>query len=188
MLLLNLIVLILSRILSLIYGYEALNLLLKFTPSRSSIFLLKNYGAVIGKRVTIQSPFIVHNGKKGKGMYQNLVIGDDCYIGRDCIFDLQDTIKIGDRVTISHRATLNTHTDKGKANIAVELNNKSSSQINIENDVYIGTNVTILQGVTIGKQSLIGAKSLVSKNLPEGSKSYGVPAKIISWNLIINIK
>ena len=68
-------------------------------------------------------------------MYQNLVIGDDCYIGRDCIFDLQDTIKIGDRVTISHRATLNTHTDKGKANIAVELNNKSSSQINIEDDV-----------------------------------------------------
>ena len=64
--------------------------------------------------------------------------------------------------------------------IAVELNNKSSSQINIEDDVYIGTNVTILQGVTIGKQSLVGAKSLVSKNLPEGSKSYGVPAKMIS--------
>ena len=46
--------------------------------------------------------------------------------------------------------------------------------------MYIGTNVTILQGVTIGKQSLVGAKSLVSKNLPEGSKSYGVPAKMIS--------
>ena len=180
MLLLNLIVLILSRILSLVYGYEALNLLLKFTPSRSSIFLLKNYGAVIGKRVTIQSTLIIHNGNKGKGMYQNVVIVDDCYIGRDCIFALKDIIKIGDRVTISHRAILNTHTDKGKANIAVELNNKSSSQINIEDDVYIGTNVTILQGVTIGKQSLIGAKSLVSKNLPEGSKSYGVPAKIIS--------
>ena len=180
MLLINLIVLFLSRVLSLIYGYEALNLLLKFTPSRSSIFLLKYYGATIGKRVTIQSPLIIHNGKKGKKMYQNLVIGNDCYIGRDCIFDLDNIIQIGDRVTISHRAILNTHTDKGKANIAIELNNKSSSQINIEDDVYIGTNVTILQGVTIGKQSLVGAKSLVSKNLPEGSKSYGIPAKIIS--------
>ena len=66
MLLINLIVLFLSRVLSLIYGYEALNLLLKFTPSRSSIFLLKYYGATIGKRVTIQSPLIIHNGKKGK--------------------------------------------------------------------------------------------------------------------------
>lgn len=178
--LINLIVLILSRILSLVYGYEALNLLLKFIPSRSSVFLLKYYGASIGKRVTIQSPLIIHNGKKGKETYQNLVIGDDCYIGRDCIFDLQDIIQIGDRVTLSHRAILNTHTDKGKANIAIELNNKSSSQIKIEDDVYIGTNVTILQGVTIGKQSLVGAKSLVSKNIPEKSKSYGVPAKIIT--------
>ncbi len=48
----------------------------------------------------------------------------------------------------------------------------------IEDDVWIGGNVTILPGVTIGKGSIIGACAVVAKSIPEYSV-VGNPAKII---------
>lgn len=49
----------------------------------------------------------------------------------------------------------------------------------IEEDVWIGANVTILKGVTIGKSSIIAAGALVIKDVPPYSIVGGVPAKFI---------
>lgn len=51
--------------------------------------------------------------------------------------------------------------------------------IRIEDDCWIGANVTILPGVTIGKGCTIGAGSVVSKSIPPYSVAVGVPAKVI---------
>ena len=50
----------------------------------------------------------------------------------------------------------------------------------ISDDVWIGAQCTILDGVTIGRGSIIGAKSLVNKDVPEYSIAYGCPAKVQS--------
>lgn len=51
--------------------------------------------------------------------------------------------------------------------------------VTIENDVWIGANVVILPGVTIGKYSVIGAGSVVTKDIPAGVVAYGQPCEVI---------
>ena len=52
----------------------------------------------------------------------------------------------------------------------------------IKKGAKIGIHATILPGITIGEKSLIGAGSVVTKNIPSNSIAYGVPARIIKEN------
>lgn len=55
----------------------------------------------------------------------------------------------------------------------------SSGAVTIGNNIYFGTNVTILKGVTIGDNCIIGAGSIVTKDIPSNSVATGVPCKVI---------
>ena len=167
-----------AHILKLIYGYEAINILFRISPSRYTISILRHFGANIGKGVRIQAPFMIHNADQAVPIYSNLKIGNDCYIGRDCIFDLMGNINIGNKVTISHRALLNTHTDAGNSPVSKTILKPSKGEIVIEDGVYLGTNVTILENVRICNYSIIGAFSLVNKSIPENITAFGVPCKV----------
>jgi acetyltransferase-like isoleucine patch superfamily enzyme len=178
----NIFTIAIAKLLKLIYGYEAINLLLKITPSYLSIFILRHFGASIGTGVRIQAPLLIHNADQTKPIYTNLVIGNDCYIGRDCLFDLMGKISIGNKVTISHRAVLNTHTSAGKSHIANKTLINTSGEIVINDGAYLGSNVTVLECVTIGSNSIIGSKSLVNKDISDGFTAFGVPCKMIKSN------
>ena len=171
-----------ARLLKSIYGYEAINLLLRITPSFLTIAVLRHFGAKIGTGVRIQAPFLIHNADQTEPIYTNLTIGNDCYIGRDCLFDLMGKISIGNKVTISHRAVLNTHTHAGKSPLRNKQLKVSKGDINILDGVYIGSNVTVLECVSIGANSIIGAKSLVNKDISDGFTAFGVPCKMIKSN------
>jgi maltose O-acetyltransferase len=90
-----------------------------------------------------------------------------------------DKINIGERVTISHRTVLNTHTNAGKSPIANKTLINTSGEIKINDGAYLGSNVTVLECVTIGSYSIIGAKSLVNKDISDGFTAFGVPCKMI---------
>lgn len=60
--------------------------------------------------------------------------------------------------------------------------------IEIGERTFVGVGATILPGVTIGSDCIIGAGSIVSKNIPNGSLAVGVPAKIIRNGLKMNKK
>lgn len=64
-----------------------------------------------------------------------------------------------------------------KQNVSKDITSKGT--INIEEDVWIGSNSTILSGVTIGRGSIIGAGSVVTKDIPRYSIAVGNPAKVI---------
>lgn len=55
----------------------------------------------------------------------------------------------------------------------------SSGKVSIGNNVYIATNVTILKGVSIGDNCIIGAGSIVTKSIPSNSVAAGIPCRVI---------
>jgi acetyltransferase-like isoleucine patch superfamily enzyme len=88
------------------------------------------------------------------------------------------SISIGNKVTISHRAILNTHTNAGKSPVAHSTLKKSIGNIKINDGAYLGSNVTVLESVDIGSNTIIGAKSLVNKDISDGFTAFGVPCKV----------
>ena len=174
----NFLIKTLAIILKYVYGYEALNILLKNMPSRKINFILRTFGGKIGANVIIKSPFLIHNADQKKKLYSNLNIGDNCFIGRDCIFDLKGKITLKSNVTISHRAVLNTHMDIGNSSYYEKPYSSIFGDIVISDGTYIGSNVTILHSIKIGSHSIIGASSLVNKSIKDNVVAFGIPCRV----------
>lgn len=115
------------------------------------------------------------NIKKAKK--NGLVIGEDVYIGRGTFLDPSHCflIRIGNHVTMSsgvhvlaHDASTKRHIGYTKIGLTV-----------IEDGVFIGARAIILPGVTVGEGSVIGAGSVVTKNIPPHQVWAGNPARFI---------
>jgi acetyltransferase-like isoleucine patch superfamily enzyme len=163
-----------------IYGGEGINVPLMFMPTQVIAPTLRAYGAMIGARVRFRSPLVVHNSENQEGhYYENLAVGDDCYLGRELFLDLQDRIVIEDQVTISHRVMILTHTDAGTSPLRDEFITTSQAPVIIRRGAYIGANVTILQGIEIGESSIVGAGAVVTRSVLPGTVVAGVPARLM---------
>ena len=108
-------------------------------------------------------------------------IGDNCYIGEDThLYAWNERITIGNNVLIAAGARL---ISRNHAFENMDLPISSQGYINqlivIEDDVWIGFNVVVLAGVTIGRGSIIGANAVVTKNVEPYSIMGGVPARLI---------
>ena len=163
-----------------IYGGDGLNVPLMFMPMTSIAPVLRNYGARIGEDVRFRSPLVIHNSDDARGKYyRKLEIGPHCYFGRELFLDLQDRIVVEDHVTISHRVMILTHTDAGTSPLRDTFIPTSTAPVMIRSGAYIGANVTILQGVEIGRSSIVGAGAVVTRSVPAGSVVAGVPARVV---------
>jgi len=121
-------------------------------------------------------------------------LGEDCYIGENSRIWSSELVKIGNRVYISHNVNIHdTNSHSLNSQIRHEhfvkiistghpkINNFDiqSRPVYIEDDVWIGFNSTIFKGVKIGKGAVIGACSVVTKDVPEFVVVVGNPAKVI---------
>ena len=106
-----------------------------------------------------------------------LELGKGSFINSDCKIRCHKMITIGDNCAISHDFTV-------MDSDAHELNGKrNTNPVHIGNHVWIGTRVTVLNGVRVGDGAVIAAGSLVTADVPAGSLVGGVPAKIIKENV-----
>jgi acetyltransferase-like isoleucine patch superfamily enzyme len=98
-------------------------------------------------------------------------IGRGGFIGMDGWFDevAPHRITIGDNCTISFRVTLVAHGPRRTEDM----------NITIEDGAYLGCNVTVLGGVTIGKGARIGAGSVVTRDIPPGVTAAGNPCRVL---------
>lgn len=88
-------------------------------------------------------------------------------------------ITIGNNVYITNGCQFITH-DGGTLILRKEVPDlELTAPIKIGNDVYIGLNVTIMPGVSIGNRCIIGTGSIVTKDIPSNSVAAGIPAKVI---------
>ena len=117
--------------------------------------------------------------------YENIEIGDDVYIGANAVFQSSyGKIKIGSHVMFGPGVHI--HGGNHKIyEIGVLMKHATKKMpgddgiIIIEDDCWIGANSLILANVTIGKGSVIGAGSIVTKNVPPYSVYTGVPSQRI---------
>ncbi|MFQ6367101.1 sugar O-acetyltransferase [Lactococcus lactis] len=155
---------------------EALVLLEKYnqtsvTQPEQQMVLLKEMFSEIGENCFIQPPFYANFGGKnvhfGTGIYANfnltLVDDTDIFVGNHVMF--------GPNVTID-TATHPVSPDLRKR--GAQYNKK----VYIEENVWLGAGVIVLPGVRIGKNSVIGAGSLVTKDIPDNVVAFGTPCRV----------
>lgn len=107
-------------------------------------------------------------------------IGSDVYIGEDLIIidelDEDGYLQIGDRVALAERVTLVIASRPNFSRIA-EYAPTAHGPITIEDDAWLGTGCIIMPNVKIGRGSVVGAASLVNRDVPPFTIVAGIPAK-----------
>lgn len=108
----------------------------------------------------------------------NITVGKNVFINAACKFQDQGGIVVGDNVLIGHSviiATLN-HDFEPANRMAMQ-----AKKVKIGNDVWIGSGSIILPGITINNGAIIGAGSVVTRDVPQNAIVAGNPAKIIKY-------
>lgn len=110
-----------------------------------------------------------------------LFIGNNCYIGCFCIISShRGTVRIGNNVMLANGVLLEPANHRfDDLTKPMRLQGHNVGRIIIEDDVWIGDNCVILKDVKIGRGSVIGAGSVVTKDVEPYSVVGGVPAKLI---------
>ena len=147
----------------------------------TNVILGKNVFIANEKLVNLYNCKIGNNCKIGPfvEIQKNVVIGDNCKISSHSF--ICDGVNISNNVFIGHNVTfindkypLSTNTDGSLKN----ENDWNLLETYIDEGASIGSGSTILCGINIGKNSIIGAGSLVTKSIPNGKIAYGNPAVI----------
>jgi acetyltransferase-like isoleucine patch superfamily enzyme len=116
---------------------------------------------------------------KTTGNNAKVVIGDDVGMS-GCTISAATSITIGDHVLIGSGCLITDNDahpvdpDARRAGVA-----GAAAPVVIEDDVFIGARAIILKGVTIGRGSVIGAGSIVTKSVPAFSVAAGNPARVV---------
>jgi len=124
----------------------------------------------IGNNCILQDNVYIRAGAKGK-----VVFGKGCMVNSFTRFFGHGGIIIGDESQFGPGVTITTTEHDYTKSELPEI----FKQVTIGKRVWMGSNVTILPGITIGDNSVIGAGSVVTKDIPPNSVAVGVPAKVI---------
>lgn len=166
----------LNRIIKyLIFGlWDVVFRFLPWSPLR--VLWMKLFGANIPWSAVIDRVNFMNLDRTG---LSGLTLGSKTFIGVGSIIDLAGKIEIGNHATISPGAIILSHLSVGFSDHPlIKTYPKKIEKTVIGNGVFIGANTTVLSGVTIGKETMVGAGSVVTKNIPEKVLAVGVPAVI----------
>ena len=133
-----------------------------------------------GKRLRLNA----YNRFMNENYNPEVILGDNININDDCHIACVEKIQIGNNVLIAGKVFISDHLHGNTEFESLKIPPSSRHLITkggvlIEDDVWIGENVAILPGVKIGRGAIIGANSVVTKNIPAYSIAVGVPAKCI---------
>ena len=148
---------------------DALKITMKLNSKyHSPSQIVEIFSQLTGKKVDgsfrLFPPFYTDCGK-------NITIGKNVFINACCKFQDQGGIKIGDNVLIGHNVVLATINHNFNPLKRAEMTPK---QIVIGDNVWIGSNCVVLPGVKISDGAIIGAGSIVTKNIPKNAIPAGI--------------
>jgi len=138
--------------------------------TRMDVFPFNDF--VLGERSIIEDFSTINNG------VGDVIIGDRTIIGISNV--IIGPVSIGNEVMLAQNIVIS-GMNHGYEDITISPAKQKviRKQIIIEDEVWIGANSVVTAGVTIGRHSIIGAGSVVTKDIPEYSIAMGNPAKVI---------
>lgn len=139
------------------------------TPDEVREMLSRLFGQPVDPSLRVFPPFYTDFGK-------NVTLGKNVFINACCHFQDHGGITVGDNCLIGHNVVFAT-LDHGIA--PEDRSSMLPAPIVLGKNVWVGSNSTILQGVTVGDHAIIAAGSVVTKDVPANSIVGGVPAKPI---------
>ena len=141
------------------------------TPDEVRILLSELFGKPAPSSLRVFPPFYTDFGK-------NIEVGNNVFINACCHFQDHGGVTLGDGCQIGHNvvfATLN-------HGLAPEHRHTTyPAPIVLGKNVWVGSNSTILQGVTVGDNAVVAAGAVVTKDVPANAIVGGVPAKVIKY-------
>ena len=104
----------------------------------------------------------------------NMEVGDDCVVHRHVLLDDRGGLTFGDRVSISDYANIYSHTHS-----IVDQREVTNIRTVLEDDTRITYHATVLAGVRVGQNGMVGASALATKDVKPYHVNVGIPAKSI---------
>ncbi len=149
-------------------------------------------GVILGIGIPQVKAAIINRLKSNRNLYYPTIIDPSAIIGSDnitigkgnvicagviitCDIDIKDYVTLNLSCTVGHDTIINSY-----ASFMPSVN--ISGEVVIEESVYVGTGAKIINQLTIGKQTIVGAGAVVSKSLPEKCTAVGIPAKPIKFH------
>ena len=139
------------------------------TPEQIREIMSRLTGREVDSSFGLFPPFYTDCGK-------NIKIGKNVFINAGCKFQDQGGIEIGDGALIGHGVVLATLNHDFAPETRSTLH---PSAIKIGKNVWIGSNATVLPGVSIGDGAIVAAGAVVTRDIPAKTIAAGVPAKVI---------
>lgn len=133
--------------------------------------ILQQMLGAIGQDSFIWAPFYCSYGK-------NTYLGDHVFLNYMCVILDNNEVRIGNHVMIGPAVQIYTAAHDLQAESRIK-GGETAKPIVIEDNVWIGGGAILLPGVRIGKDAVVGAGSIVSRNVPANTVVAGNPAKVI---------
>lgn len=139
------------------------------SPDEIRALFAELFGRPVPTSFRVFPPFYTDFGK-------NIEVGEDVFINACCHFQDHGGVRLGDGCQIGHNvvfATLNHFLEPERRKLTYP------APIVLGRNVWVGSNATILQGVCIGDNAVVGAGAVVTRDIPANSIALGVPAKVV---------
>lgn len=145
--------------------------------------ILRELFGGMGENVVLDAPIHCDHGDK-------IFLGNDVIIGMNCTFVDNQEIRIGDRVMIASNVQIYTaaHPVLPKERLVPDWKERKTTffrtyarPVEIKDNVWIGGGCIILPGVVIGENSVVGAGSVVNRDVPANCVAAGNPCRVIRY-------
>ena len=141
---------------------------------------LSKGGITVGKNFSIGRNSIIECTGVLRELGENLEIGENVGIAANAFISVRGKLKIGDDCIFGPGLSIFTENHIfADLDNPIRLQGASRKGVTIGNDCWFGSNVTVLDGVNIGKKVVVASGAVINKDVPDFSIVGGVPAKII---------
>lgn len=141
----------------------------------ASCVIRRPWCLVVGERAQLEHQVYIKATSDGA----DIRLGREVFVGFNCEFDVSERLWIGDHVLIAPGCFITDHGHRHAVDQLIAAQGCESRPVRLEDDVWLGAQVIVLPGVTIGRGAIVAAGAVVTNDVEPMSIVAGVPARKI---------